>query len=528
MYSTETYNEPFWAESANFIRGRDPLGVQNSSISVYGKLLPGMTNLTLRLRYYGMYLWLLEEYHNLPHGHKLFLNADGQYNFIRRAELILAYLMVNLHENEKSVIGIDYVARYKEDLLNNGYYDIISGADRINSDTKRGVYWTYKSGAFGQYYVGSLILLGLIYPMKADRFFITEDKGLDLANAYKATIKGKTATLFLERILEGKLYEDDLNNLANIALNIDYKDSQENYFYSQMLLADDGLKSKTITGEIPKQRKYTLQLFLDLIDKSKEDNDWKSFPETMYKSYFNKDVNKINEAEQGWYYYYLNELVHYALETIFWALLKEMETGVYTVEQFIIFIGKKIDDYKKKNYPSISGSILSIINSSDNKFETLEVISEIKSIVRLKDPFGGMAKGLIALLCLYRDNKEHLEEVTNYAIRHSVNNKHGNAIDVFKDYIKRNEESNFNDFASKVAHTLINEHINIAYGKMRDGKKNLLKFIIEDGYLVHIETVTPRFTNPRLKTLYNFTKDLGLINKNNELTDLGKKIISQP
>ena len=51
-YNLETYKEPFWAKSGNFVRGRDPLGVQNSSISVYATLLPGMTNLTLRLRYY--------------------------------------------------------------------------------------------------------------------------------------------------------------------------------------------------------------------------------------------------------------------------------------------------------------------------------------------------------------------------------------------------------------------------------------------------------------------------------------------
>ena len=66
MYNLDSYKEPFWAKSGNFVRGRDPIGVQNSSISVYATLLPGMTNLTLRLRYYGMYLWLLDEYHNLP------------------------------------------------------------------------------------------------------------------------------------------------------------------------------------------------------------------------------------------------------------------------------------------------------------------------------------------------------------------------------------------------------------------------------------------------------------------------------
>jgi|GEM_PF-4515151 len=29
-YNLETYKEPFWDKSGNFVRGRDPLGVQNS------------------------------------------------------------------------------------------------------------------------------------------------------------------------------------------------------------------------------------------------------------------------------------------------------------------------------------------------------------------------------------------------------------------------------------------------------------------------------------------------------------------
>lgn len=51
----ETSAKPFWAKSADFIGGRDPLGIQNSSVSVYTRLLPGLNNVTERLRYYGFY-----------------------------------------------------------------------------------------------------------------------------------------------------------------------------------------------------------------------------------------------------------------------------------------------------------------------------------------------------------------------------------------------------------------------------------------------------------------------------------------
>ncbi|MBK8369791.1 MAG: hypothetical protein IPL20_00135 [Saprospiraceae bacterium] len=220
-----------------------------------------MTNLTLRLRYYGMYLWLIDEYHKLPPKNDFTLNAEGQYRFIRRGELILAYFMTNKYGQELSVVGSNYANRYINDLSEKGFYDIASGADVLNSDTERGVYWSYKSGALGQYYVGSLIALDLVY-IKTDRFFRTVNNGYDLANAYKDLISEPTAKLFLGRILEGKLYENDLNKLDNISLNKYLRNTLEGDFYRQMLFSDDGIKSKTLTSEIPTQRKDTIILFL--------------------------------------------------------------------------------------------------------------------------------------------------------------------------------------------------------------------------------------------------------------------------
>ena len=52
-----------------------------------------------------MYLWLLDEYHNLPTDSPFKQSPKAQYTFVRRAELITAFLMVNNHSNELSVIG---------------------------------------------------------------------------------------------------------------------------------------------------------------------------------------------------------------------------------------------------------------------------------------------------------------------------------------------------------------------------------------------------------------------------------------
>ena len=52
---------PEW--TARHVRGGlDPLGMQAGSIALYQTLLPGLSNVTNRMRYYGLYVWLAEHY----------------------------------------------------------------------------------------------------------------------------------------------------------------------------------------------------------------------------------------------------------------------------------------------------------------------------------------------------------------------------------------------------------------------------------------------------------------------------------
>jgi hypothetical protein len=74
---------------------------------------------------------------------------------------------------------------------------------------------------------------------------------------------------------------------------------------------------------------------------------------------------------------------------------------------------------------------------------------------------------------------------------------------------------------------LLMGHVHVAYSKMGGGEKNLLKFIIEDGFLIHIETMTPGFTNPRLHTVRRFMRDLGMLDKKNALTAEGHELLNE-
>ena len=55
-----------WVKPPEPIRGLDHLGVQAPCIALYGQLLPGITNVTDRARYYSFYSWLLWSFRKLP------------------------------------------------------------------------------------------------------------------------------------------------------------------------------------------------------------------------------------------------------------------------------------------------------------------------------------------------------------------------------------------------------------------------------------------------------------------------------
>ena len=66
--------------------GLDPLGMQASGVRLYQALLPGISNVTLRIRYYGLYPWLATDYARRFHDP----DPDHWKRVVRRAEALYA------------------------------------------------------------------------------------------------------------------------------------------------------------------------------------------------------------------------------------------------------------------------------------------------------------------------------------------------------------------------------------------------------------------------------------------------------
>src|SRR5262249_16282034 len=98
-------NYPEWTEYREK-SGLDPLGMQNASINLYQTFLPGVSNVTLRMRYYGLYAWLCRAYARQVGD----TNPETWKRYIRRTEALYA-LIACRRGGEGGVAGIDWATK---------------------------------------------------------------------------------------------------------------------------------------------------------------------------------------------------------------------------------------------------------------------------------------------------------------------------------------------------------------------------------------------------------------------------------
>jgi hypothetical protein len=520
MYDTESYKQPFWAENSGFMTGRDPLGIQNSSISLYAALLPGMTNLTLRIRYYGLYCWLLKEYEKLqidPEKKTL----QHHYNFIRRAELTIAFLMFIKDPEITNIVGHDFTVKKAQEFREKRSYNISEGADKLKSTKKGTVYWDYTSGALGQYYAGSLIALELIET--SNKFFLLREKGIKMAQVFENNINSLARKTFLEVIRTGILNQRDLEILDEFSITNIPKDSSEWEFYKSLLLENDGQKARTSDNRVPSNRKDTIGLFLKNI--SEPVKEW--FPKQQFKKVHTGALT--SDTSFGWYYYYINEAIHYCIETLFWGMLIELEGKNLPVHKYITDIANSITVelqvlHDKINKNQILKEVVESLPIPDLP-TSLTQLEKLTKSPRQATIAMGFALGL--LLEIYNLTREFRGRIKDFENKYYLVFQKGRISEYLESYFDNNMELSLIDFNMLLTKTIINDHIATAYRKMGNGESNLVKFVIEDGMIGHIQTMDPRFTNPRLRTLQNFLTDLSFINSTGRITDSGSVLIEE-
>lgn len=297
---------PEWTTRADK-RGLDPLGMQTTSVALYQQLVPGISNVTLRMRYYGLYAWLARRYASDVRS----TSVEDWCVYVRRAEALYALIAVQAG-GERGVAGVDWANRA---LAAAGAEVVFHDA----TDRREGApqYLKQKFGAFGAAYGSQLLDIGVLETVPGHDVPVpTHDIGDKLAEAFESAI-GAAAESFLVSAQAGTINKSDLALLATMLPSRIAADGTERALYESLLLAGKhGHQARAAA------RSQSLRLVLRIAREAGRSMRVDSLRWALYASQCRRvsafEAISADEDKQrfAWAVYQANDLLHLSYETI--------------------------------------------------------------------------------------------------------------------------------------------------------------------------------------------------------------------
>lgn len=503
MLKNDSAFAPFMSTSHSLSVGLNPLGMRTASEQLFTTLLPGMNVVTLRVRYYSFYCWLLKNFYAERENASL-----GEFRkHIRMSEFLMALIHAS-SDNSQGIPGITVAT----EVVNEGG-DIIDIAKSATPGGKNsGGYWKGTLGALGTYYVASLQEMGLIAPIadKPHFYNITKKEDSDyicgetLADAFEASIGKKRSELFCKCVNVGQVTFNELEDLEHAFQSHDMQEGEERTLLRQMLLQED----RPASGMASTMRKETIYLLLRYF----ADNDVESLSELEYARFIYQQFKqgKVNSAAAvGWYAYYLNDSRQFETLNIFVDVIEKlresaMPGGWENIDQFAERMSDDVCDEM--------GIGNELLDELLDDWDSIEV------------PESKMSKAFYQMLDNYVQNKEYLEhkELLNEFF-HGVRNDALDSFEVLEDKMRMP----FHDYVKMfLTDYIIYNHYTEAMRKFSQNGVPTQKLAIENGYVRWLDGYFSTHSSPRINTLYNFVSDLRLV-ENYKLTADGVELLKE-
>lgn len=333
-----------WVAHPPTAQGLDHLGTQAPCISLYSRLLPGITNVTDRARYYSLYPWLIWKF---DQRFKTASPKDFE-TFYRRADCLMT-LVAERHARCAQEAGALHGAAMIGRLTLLPALDRLEAGEALRLSTYATTedepgtrYFKNRLGGLGQYYLGTFVDLGLLLGDPRSWIRYTRERGEVIARNVEEIVP---ADLFLKTIQEDVVSLRRLDNLAPFCFCHLKEGTKEHKFLADLFfgrLVDD-------ESDGP-QRRHSLALVLSLVDamtragRGTLDIDW--VRGALYGHSLGKGVAwnippMLASTAQAWATYVRNDLLSIAAQTVFFSslsILDQCDRRFDTAEAFGVWL----------------------------------------------------------------------------------------------------------------------------------------------------------------------------------------------
>ncbi|MCE9684002.1 hypothetical protein [Halomonas alkalisoli] len=483
--------------------------MQTSSVSLYQSLLPGISNVTVRFRYYGLYAWLSSVYVRRPGATD---DPKAWQRFIRRAEAL--YALTAAHDGEESgVAGITWAEK-----AYNAAEDEIAFADAAEPGGEGSKYLRQAWGAYGAAYASQLYVMDIYSEAELHDLPVpSEEVGEALAEAFESAL-GDVAPRFVAAIDRGSVTLGELADFAVMLPSGIETTSHERQLYEDALFCRlEGMSEEGV------ERRQTLQLVLEVALQLERRPSVGDIRWILYSGYVEEDTplmvpGELEACRRAWWVYQLNDLSHAAFSMLFQCLLENLE-GDPNGLPLGVLIANVIDKLRDEvdEWPSSWSEHLERTLPVDNaaspepgaerRFSD-DMMRRAKKGESCTPQAAWEALELLAVLHQRARRQRHDVEVC----------LDGPRVDVFRSVLS---ETRFLDgcldepFESTLwrlfEERIVQRHFWVALQKLRHQGEYTYRLEVDEGRVRARDPSGPAPTNPRLAPALDFLEDINLL-----------------
>lgn len=501
-------NLPEWTEYKKK-NGLDPLGMQNSSVNLYQRLLPGIGNVTLCMRYYGLYAWL-----NWTYAQKIGeTDPESWKRFVRRAEALYA-LIAERRGGESGVAGARW-ARRTLDAATGRTIDFAAEAEADNNPT----YFAVKWGVYGLAYASQLSEVGIL--TEADEHDVPvpgPDIGDKLARAFQREL-GDLEQPFYAAISKGRVSLSDLDRFSLLAPTAIRRTGAERKLYHDILLGQDSSAGND------RERRLSLLLVLKVAALLRTRPTAEQIRWILYAGkdergrVFEAGTPALEAQRLRWRVYHANDLCHMALET----LLKFMLDVLGRYPQGIppgVLVASCIKEIIRAGRPAPASwdSFLDGLTEADNPGDPADPDSERALVDGIVDkatgnkicPPGTAWKALKLLGLVHRRYREDPGAIAKELGAFDPGLFHSLLTE--SKFLEQHEGRPFEETITRIIEErVMRRHLWVALRKFRHQGDYTFLIESDDGLVRLRDKDGPAFTNPRLIPSVRFLDHIHLI-----------------